>query len=187
MKSENLKTVFKEIRHRERPVEKAYSAYSEFVATTINLNNMDSATHEVTWSDRNGLRGNLDRLTRTLTVPFSNSSSFGAKPFNFSSYHSLNEGELNDLQAATYRGSQLEDFSSFLAGIFAWLFLLSIPMILIVGTTFSVLTCLCFLAFMGSIYSLSTARYRFLPQEFRNISADYWAISSIREVQSKAD
>ena len=187
MESGNLKNAFREILRKEDSIEKAYTTYAELIDEKVNQQNLDNATHVIIWTNKHGLRGGLDRFTRSVITLFSRTRSSRTKPFNFKTYHSLDEVEFEALQAGLFRGSGVENLSSFLAGIFVWLFTLSIPVIPLVGATFLSLTCISFFVFLGSVYSLSSARYRYLPSEFRNIAADHWAVQTVTGIQQHSD
>ena len=179
----NLKETFKDIITKEDTIEKAYSKYAQMVDESVNRDSKSEATHLVVWTDQHGLRGKLDRITRSLIFFLKGAGRWRKKPFNFQSYHSLDEKGLEELEVANYRGSSIETLSSFMAGIFSWLFFLSLPLLPVIGATFLLLTGISFIGFWGCIYSLSSARNRNLPSPFQDISAGYWAISSITPVE----
>ena len=185
MGTNKLKLDFKELLNKEHPTENAYTKYAALVDEKVSRITPLPHTHVVVWTNKHGLSGKLDQITRFLTGVIPRGSAYKAKPFSFKTSHALDESRLEDIEASIHRGSALETLSSFTAGIFAWLFFLSIPLLPVLGLTFLSLTTVSFLGFWGSIYSLSTARYRFLPNELKDISADYWAIHSLTRAQSK--
>lgn len=186
MDIENLRQTFEGLLHQEHSTEDAYMKYASLVNEITTRNNPLPPTHEAIWTNKHGLSGDLDKITRILIAIVPKGSAYRSKPFSFKTRHALDHSTLEDIEASVHRGSALETLSSFTAGIFAWLFFLSIPLLPVLGLTFLSLTILSFIGFWGSIYGLSNARYRFLPNEFRNISADYWAIQSIAIIGSQA-
>jgi len=183
----NLKQTFKEIISKEDSIEKAYSKYAKLVDETVNQKVLGDASHRVTWTDQHGIRGRLDRITRSLIFFLRGAGGWRKESYNFETFHSLDENGVEALETANYRGSEIETLSGFMAGIFSWLFFLSLPMLPIIGVTFLLLTGISFIGFWGCIYSLSGARNRNLPTAFQGISAGYWAIASIKAVESKIE
>ena len=186
MGDENLRKAFKAIRDEAPSMEEAYEKYAVLVDEKVNRNTHGEPTHVVTWTNKHGLNGRIDKITRLLIAIVPRQSA-RAKAFGFKTYHVLDQVTTEHIEVAVHKASAFETLSSFMAGIFAWLFFLSLPLVPVVGLTFLTLTGVSFFGFWGSIYSLSNARYRNLPGEFKDISADYWAIQTLTKVNSNSE
>jgi hypothetical protein len=184
MRDGDLSQAFKEMLRKEHSVENAYTKYAELVDEKVNRKNTVDPTHVVTWTNKHGFSGRMDKITRLITSLLPRGSTSRSKPFSFKTYHVLTGNGLEEFNASIYRGAAIENVSSFLAGIFSWLFFLSIPLVPVVGTSFLLMTGISFFGFWAAIYSLSSARYRYLPSQLRDISADFWAVHSISGIES---
>ena len=166
--------------------EEAFEAYVSLIEKTINRPTEANPTHAITWSKSNefkeylvrGLIGHWSKLLKKPLITKKNS-------FSFKTYHSFNDDQLDKLELAKEHCLQTEDYLKVLIGIFAWLFLLSLPASLFVGWLSIYLAIFGIGVVLWSLYRLSTAKFRYLPEDLRQISADYWSIESLSETKIK--
>ena len=184
METGDLKRNFNQLLKSEDDIEKAYGNYTKLVDDEVNQSSSEPPTHQICWIERNALKEKLDQMTFAIAQVFSRPPHSPSRVYKFETSHALSEEVLADLQDAVDRGDQIETLTSFLAGIFFWLFFLSIPLLPVLGTTFIILPIISCLIFSVSVLRLSSARYRYLPSLFRSISADHWGIKSIQEIKS---
>ncbi len=164
--------------------EEAFEAYVSLIEKTINRPSETNPTHVITWSINNelkeylvgGLIGHWSKLIKKPVITEKSS-------FSFKTFHSFNDDQLKKLELAKEQCLQAEDFSKLLIGIFGWLFLVSLPAYPIVGSLSIYLAIFGIGVAVWSLHRLSTVKYRYLPEDLRNISADYWTIKSFSETK----
>ena len=83
-------------------------------------------------------------------------------------------------------GVEVENLSSLSAGVSFWMFGLSLFMILFVKGTAIALAIASVLVFLGAILWNAKAHFKYLPAVYRNISADHWAIKSVKEIETES-
>lgn len=162
--------------------EEAFEAYVSQIEKSINPSSETNSTHVITWSNGNELKkylakGLMGHWSKLIKMP----AIIEKRSFSYKTYHSFKADQLKRLEMAEEKRLQAEDFSKLLIGIFGWLILLSLTTYLIVGSLSIYLAIFGIVVVVWSLHRFSTAKYRYLPEDLRKISADYWAIKSISE------
>lgn len=181
MESDNFKQTMQKLLEKESSVDEAYAAYAKLVEETHNLGRAEPATHEIVWGERSSRGNRIENILLSLARTFSKTPNSPIHSFHFKSLHTLGAQEIQVLRAEMARSVELENICSLSAGVSMWMLVLSLAMIPLVGTTGIVLSVVSVLMFIGAVYGISKAHYRFLPDEFRDISADYWCIREITD------
>ena len=181
MEFDNFKQAFQRLLEDKSSVDEAYSAYAELVEEGHNRERTDTATHEIVWAERSSRGNRIENVLLSLGRAFAKTPNSPLNPFHFKSLHQLDSDQLQWLRNEMEKGVELENISSLSAGVSMWMFVLSGAMIPFVGITGIVLTIVSVFIFIGAIIGMYKAHFRFLPAEFRNISADHWCIKEITE------
>ena len=181
MTTQDFKQAFQVFLKEESTVEEAYAAYANLVDQKFNSTHVDDATHEVVWTVKSSRGRGIEKILLSLARAFTKAPQPTLKPFSFKSLHTLNTRQVQELDSERERSVELENLSTIFAGVAMWMFVLSSAMIPLVGITGVVLSVVSILIFVGSVVGMSKAHFRFLPEEFRSISADHWSIKSLAE------
>lgn len=181
MTAQDFKKAFQDFLKAESTVEEAYAAYANFVEEKQNATRLDDATHEVVWTVKSSRGRGIENMLLSLARAFTKTPKPTLKPFSFKSLHTLDTKQVQELDSEQERSVELQNLSTIFAGVAMWMFVLSFAMIPLVGMTGVVLCVVSILIFVGSVIGISKAHFRFLPEEFRSISADHWSIKSLVE------
>ncbi len=181
MEFDNFKQALQSLLEKKSSVDEAYSAFANLVEEGHNRERSDAATHEIEWGERSSRGSRIENVLLSLARAFAKTPNPPINPFHFKSIHQLDSEQLQWLRIEMEKGVDLENISSLSAGVSMWMFVLSGAMIPFVGITGIVLTVVSVLIFIGAVVGISKAHFRFLPPEFRNISADHWCIKEITE------
>lgn len=181
MTAEDFKQAFQVFLKEESTVEEAYAAYANLVEEKFNSTHVEDATHEVVWTVKSSRGRGIEKMLLSLARAFTKAPKPTLKPFSFKSLHTLNTRQVQELDSERERTVELENLSTIFAGVAMWMFGLSSAMIPLVGITGVALAIMSAFIFIGSVIGMSKAHFRFLPGEFRSISADHWSIKSFAE------
>ena len=181
MESDNFKEALRTFLAKESSVDEAFSAYARFIEETHNSKHTTSATHEIVWGQRSSKGNRIENVLLFLARVFTKTPASPIDPFYFKSLHRLDAQAFQLLRAEMERGVELENICSLSAGVSMWMFVLSVAMTPFVGVTGVALTIASILIFIGAVVGISKSHVRFLPDEIRNVSADYWSIKEISE------
>ena len=189
MSSEDYKQALKNYMKDTPTVEEAYSAYADLIDEKVNANVSETATYEITWGERPVSGNRIENLLKSLGQLGTKTQKSDSEPFRFKSMHQLDSPQLQELQAERERGAELESVFGLVGGVSIWMFFLSIVLTSLLSAVGSelvstgiALTIASVLIFWGAVVGASKAPFKYLPDQFRQISADHWSIRQIDEI-----